>query len=305
MSFDPFKVRVPATTANLGAGFDCLGLALSLWNELEVHPSEKLIVEVEGEGVGSLAEGEENLVWKTFRDFFERVGEFPPTVKIVCRNRIPLARGLGSSAAVRISALVAARQSSEHTMEDHELLQIAVKDEGHPDNVAPALLGGLVVCGRDGEKAVSKRIEPAPGLRAALLIPESTLETSEARRILPDQVPFTDAVANLQNTALTTAAFLTGDYELLRASLSDRLHQPYRKKLIPGFDATLQAAREAGALGAALSGAGSTLIAFATGELERIAEAMTQAFSENGGGPSRSLVADIDLKGAVVTPIQG
>jgi homoserine kinase len=300
VSFDPFKVKVPASTANLGAGFDCLGLALSIWNEVEVRPADKLAIRVEGEGAGSLAKGEENLVWKTFREFFERVGEVPPTVELVCRNRIPLARGLGSSAAVRVSALVAARHSSAHTMEDEELLQIAAHAEGHPDNVAPALLGGLVVCGRDGDSVVTQRIEPAAGVRAVLLIPESTLETSEARMVLPTQVPFADAVSNLQNAALTTAAFLTGEYELLRSSLDDCLHQPYRKKLMPGFDETLEAARKAGAYGAALSGAGPTLVAFTSGNEERIAQAMTQAFTQNGGGACRTEVADIDLKGAVV-----
>ena len=303
MSFKPFKVRVPATTANLGAGFDCLGLALSLWNELDVRPSEELRIRVEGEGKGLLAENENNLVWRTIERYHERMETAPPTLELLCQNKIPLARGLGSSAAVRIAALVAANHCAGDSLSNNLLLQIAAEEEGHPDNVAPALLGGLVVCGRDGKATVSKRIEPAPGLRAVLLIPEATLETLAARNVLPKEVPHADAVHNLQNTALTTAAFLTGDYDLLKSSLDDRLHQPYRKALFPGFDATLTAAGEAGAYGAALSGAGPTLIAFTGEHEEEIADAMSAAFSANGGGPCRTEVVEILSKGASVQPI--
>jgi homoserine kinase len=304
MSFSPFKVSVPATTANLGAGFDCLGLALALRNEVEVRPSDTPRICVEGEGKELLPANPDNLVWKTFRKGFQEMDRAPPAVEMLCGNRIPLARGLGSSAAVRIAALMAANEVAGKPFDNDRILQIAVAEEGHPDNVAPALHGGMVVCGRDGDRTVSQRFEPASGIRVVLLIPDMTLETREARKVLPDTFSMADSVSNLQNTALTTVAFLTGDYSVLSTSLHDRLHQPYRKALIPGFDKTLEAARAAGAYGAALSGAGPTLAAFADRSEEAVAEAMQAAFAESGGGGSRTAVVEVDLLGAFVSALR-
>jgi homoserine kinase len=303
MSFTPLKVSVPATTANLGAGFDCLGLALALRNEIDVRPSDTPRIRVEGEGKEALPASLDNLVWRTFCKGFQQMDREPPAVEILCGNRIPLARGLGSSAAVRIAALMAANEIAGQPFDNDRILQIAAAEEGHPDNVAPALFGGMVVCGRDGDRTVTRRFEPASGIRVVLLIPEMTLETEEARRILPDTCSMADSVSNLQNTALTTFAFLTGDYGVLSTSLHDRLHQPYRKALIPGFDRTLEAAREAGAHGAALSGAGPTMAAFTDRNEEAVAEAMQAAFAESGGGGSRTAVVEVDLLGAFVSAL--
>lgn len=300
MPFHPFRVRVPATTANLGPGFDCLGLALDLHNELSVRPAGEFSLRVRGEGEGQAPENERNLIWRTFAGLFERLGQPPPRVNLECLNRVPLARGLGSSAAARVAALVAANRCAGDPFAREELLQFAVEAEGHPDNVAPALLGGLVVCGADGDRAVAKRIEPKPGLRVVLLIPERKLSTEEARRALPKEVPLRDAVANLQNTALTALAFATGDYTLLKSSLSDRLHQPYRAPLMPGFLAALEAARDSGALGAALSGAGPTIAAFALGPLDPVMQGMKIVFEAAGGGANKVIALDVNLKGAEI-----
>jgi homoserine kinase len=300
MEFAPFYVTVPATTANLGPGFDCLGLALSLYNRIEMSPAASLSLRVEGEGEGHLAKGGRNLIWETFSKVFRTLGKPPPPVEIVCQNRIPLARGLGSSAAARIGALLAANHCAGNPFSKESLLEFAVREEGHPDNVAPALLGGLVVCGQSGDHTVSKRIDPAPGVTVVLLIPERTLATSEARRVLPLSVPLIDAVANLQNTALTALAFATGDYQLLECSLADRLHQPYREPLMPGFSEALAAATGAGGLGAALSGAGPSIAAFTRERGEEVGRAMLEAYLAGGGGPARTLVAEIDRVGAQV-----
>jgi homoserine kinase len=300
MSDRPFKVTVPATTANLGAGFDCLGLALTLRNEFILRPAERFSISIEGEGKGSLIADENNLFAKTFLGLFQTLGEVPPPVAIECLNRVPLARGLGSSASVRIGALVAANHLSHNPLPREELLQIAAIEEGHPDNVAPALLGGLVVSGKDRDKTVSQRIEPVGKLLAVLLVPDRTLETKVAREVLPKQVTLADAVTNLQNSSLTVVAFLTGNYNLLRASLVDCLHQPFRKALMPGFDETLEAARKAGAHGSALSGAGPTLVAFTEKDEEEIAEAMEEAFTRAGGGGCRTLSLAVDMKGACI-----
>lgn len=294
-----FKVIVPATTANLGAGLDCLGLALSLYNEIEIIPGEVgLSVYGEGQGDGSWRE---NLIWKTYQSFFDRLGEKPPKVRLACTNRIPFAQGLGSSAAARIGALVAANQWLGNPVSQIELLQMAAHDEGHPDNVAAALYGGLVICGGAGPGLTVKQIKPAPGIRIVLLIPQQPLKTEEARRVLPDSVPFHDAVANLQNTALTAAAFTTGDYSLLAHSLPDRLHQPYREQLVPGLSEIIHAARAAGAYGAALSGAGPAVAAFTKGHEDQVALAMAEAYLRVGRGSCRTQVLDVDLTGTQVS----
>lgn len=300
MSFQPFRVSVPATTANLGAGFDCLGLALSLHNELEVRPDSETQLKVVGEGAGELPTGESNLVLRTLRKASELSGRSLPPIRVVCRNRIPLARGMGSSAAVLVSAALAANRLLGEPLTRAEILRLVVLEEGHSDNVAPALLGGLVVSGRKGEDPVVHRILPAGDLRVVLLVPDFTLETAKAREAVPLTVSLTDAVLNLQNTALTALAFQSGDYSLLESSLVDALHQPYRKGLIPGFDEVLEAARRAGAHGAALSGAGPTLAAFTSQSGKGVAEAMEKAYRECAGGGCRALILEVDREGAVV-----
>ena len=304
MSFQPFRVRVPATTANLGAGFDCLGLALTLYNELEVSPSGFNKLGIEGEGADTLPTDDRNLVLQTFRKVEESTsGELPP-VRILCRNRIPLARGMGSSAAVLVSSAIAANRLLGNPLGKHQILQMVVKEEGHSDNVAPALLGGLVVSGlREGEP-VTQRILPNRNLKVVLLIPDFQLETSRARQAMPDQVPIQDAVTNLQNTALTAMAFATGDYSFLESSLQDRLHQPYRKEFIPGFDEVLAAAQSAGAYGAALSGAGPTLAAFTLDRPEEVADAMRKAYAETAQACCETRILDIDREGAVLEEIE-
>ncbi len=300
MSFEPFRVRVPATTANLGAGFDCLGLALTLYNDLEVHPSGMTKLAIEGEGAGSLPTDESNLVLMTFQKASQLAGEDLPPIRVLCRNRIPLARGMGSSAAVLVSAAIAANRLLGEPLTKHQILQLVVNEEGHSDNVAPALLGGLVVSGLRGEEPVTHQIIPGRELKIVLLVPEFHLETSKARQVMPSSVPLTDAVANIQNTALTALAFASGDYSLLESSLDDRLHQPYRKVLVPGFDAVLAAAKAAGAYGAALSGAGPTLVAFSLDRPEAVAKAMEAAYTKEGDGSCKTLILDVDKEGAVV-----
>ena len=295
-----FKVTVPATTANLGAGLDCLGLALTLYNEIEVTPSDAPFLAVKGEGAEE-SSSRKNLILRTFESFFLQLREKPPSVGIICTNHIPFMQGLGSSAAARIGALVAANQCLGNRLSLMELIQVAARDEGHPDNVAAALLGGLVVCGGSGTDLVVKKIQPTPGLRVVLLIPKQPLKTQEARLLLPDTVPITDAIINLQNTALTVTAFTTGDYPLLNLSLSDRLHQPYREPLMPGFRAVVESARKAGAFGAALSGAGTAIAAFVSDHEQDVAAAMEAAFRKNGNGSCRTLILDVDHDGTRVS----
>ena len=272
-------VRIPATTANLGPGFDCLGMALNLWNEA-VFSIEKssLDISIQGEGQGVLPRNNRNHIARAFFSFFESMHlPAPAGLRIQCDNHIPLGSGLGSSAAACLAGLVAANILSGRQASMEEILCLAAEMEGHPDNVTAALLGGLVIVVKDQDEILTRRYD-VPDLQVAVVIPEINLPTEVARAALPLQVPLRDAVFNLGRTALVCDAIRTGDYDLLGKVMVDRLHQPYRLALIPGGAQALQAARQAGASAAAISGAGPGLIAFTSQAAEQAATAMATVF---------------------------
>jgi homoserine kinase len=272
-------VRIPATTANLGPGFDCLGMALDLWNEA-VFTIQKsgLEIAIQGEGRGVLPTNPRNHIARAFFSFFESMHLPAPTgLRIQCDNHIPLGSGLGSSAAACLTGLVAANSFTGGEASMEKILCLATEMEGHPDNVSAALLGGLVIVVKDQDKILTRRFE-VPDLHVAVVIPEINLPTEVARAALPVQVPLQDAVFNLGRTALVCDAIRTGDYELLGKAMVDRLHQPYRLALILGGAQALQAAIRAGASAAAISGAGPGLIAFSSQAAEEAASAMAAVF---------------------------
>jgi len=275
-------VRVPATTANMGPGFDSLGLALGLLNVVEVWPDEGETHLIEGEGADTLPRGAENLVRRSMAAVAERVGGALPRVGVRQVNAIPLARGLGSSSAAIVGGCVAANALLGKPLSAEALLHVAAEIEGHPDNVAPALYGGLTVCYQAEAGPGCLRVRPVNPPRAVVAIPEHEVSTERARQALPDMVPRADAVFNVGHAAAVVAAFATGTYEALGAAMADRLHQPYRAHLVPGIDQAIAAARAAGALGAALSGSGPTIIAFAAAGEEAIAAAMKDALARVG-----------------------
>jgi homoserine kinase len=237
-------VRVPASSANLGPGFDCLAAALALHLELEVEETGRFAVETHL----PVARGRENLCVQAFERLRSADGF---TFRI--RSRIPLSGGLGSSAAAIVAGLMAA----DHLFElDAPLLELASQLEGHPDNVAAALCGGLVVC--TGGDAV--RFDPPTGLEALAVVPEEAVNTKRARAALPAQVPLEDAVFNVAHASLLTLGLARGDWDLLARGLHDRLHQPYRGPLFPRSLELAERARELGALGATISGAGPTVL---------------------------------------------
>lgn len=286
-------VRVPASSANLGPGFDALGLALALYNEVIAEEASGVTVTVEGEGSGRLAPGEKNVVARGVRLVYDTAGRPFTGIALTCVNRIPLARGLGSSAAAWVGGLVAGNALLGAPLDPPALLTLAARAEGHPDNVAAALLGGLTVSSMtpDGVTAVSLGV---PGrLTWVVLIPEVTSATSEARAVLPATVPRQDAVFNVQRVALLLAALQSGRLDALEGALDDRLHQPYRLKLFPWMTNVIAAARAAGALGCVLSGAGPALLAVVNGGGEEVARAMEEALRAAGvGGRARSLAVD-------------
>lgn len=275
-------VRVPATSANLGPGFDCLALALDLYNEVTVQTAtEGLQVSVTGEGVVGLPADESNLVAQAALRAFEAFDEQAPGLRIQCHNQIPLGSGLGSSAAAVIAGLCAGNALLEGKMSDEELLFLAFALEGHADNAAAALNGGLnLVRARPAELIVRK--VPIQPLQVALAVPGFELPTDRMRAALPEYVPLTDAVDNMASLGMLLEALRDGNFDLLQEAASDRLHQPHRLKRIPGAQAALDAAYTAGASAAVLSGAGPSLLAFAPQGLQGIADAMAEAFSAAG-----------------------
>jgi homoserine kinase len=288
------QVRVPATTANLGPGFDALGLALDLWNEVWVRPATTTQVHVCGEGVGLPLEA--NRTVQAIHYFYQRVlGQTPPPLEIVHYNRIPLSSGLGSSAAAALSGLLAASALSGHTLNTAILLRLATDLEGHADNAAAALLGGLVVIVAEGDDLYPYRFAPATW-QIAVVLPSIDLSTAAARAALPRQIALEQAVYNLGRAALVVQALQEGDLVLLRRAMQDRLHQPYRLPLIPGAMEAIGRAYDHGAA-AALSGAGPSVIAFGHGDIRPIAAAMQDAF-RSAGMDARAWILTPSLNGA-------
>jgi homoserine kinase len=256
-------VRAPATAANLGPGFDALALAFDLWNEVVVDAESTLSVKVAGEGAGELPEDQTNLVLRSMRHVAERLGQSLPPVAVRCTNRIPLERGLGSSAAAVVAGVLAADRVLGTGLTNERLLDLAVALEGHPDNVAACLCGGLVIAYRDAAGWRAERLDPHPDLRPVLLVPEERLATDAARRALPREVPLADAVFNMGRSALAVIA-LTRRPELLPTALEDRLHQDRRLDLAPTSRAVFEDLLTSG-IPACVAGAGPSLVAFETG----------------------------------------
>ena len=296
-------VRVPATSANLGPGFDCLGLALDLWNETIIRLAIEYTVQVKGEGKEKLSPGENNMIIRSAQKLAETVGKRLPPFHVDCSNHIPLSSGLGSSAAAKLTGLLGANTLLGKPLTNEEILNLAAEMEGHPDNVAPAMLGGLVVSTMEDGKVLAQRIQMAPhnneSVCITIVFPEFPLPTHEARRALPQEVPLKDAIHNISRAVLLTEAFRNGDVELLGKAVTDTLHQPHRLPLIPGARAAMDAAKQAGAAAVALSGAGPSLIAFSSQNDPAIGEAMKDCFQERGL-PARIFPLKISDHGAEV-----
>ena len=274
-------VNIPATSANMGPGLDCLGVALDIWNVVKVFDGEGAI-EVLGFGEDSLPTDETNLVYKGFAELFRLIGRPVPSVKIVCENRIHLERGMGSSSAALLGGLYAANLYSGNLKSDMEILNIAASWEGHPDNVSPALLGGMQICLYDNNELIVSRVDIPEDLAVVLFIPEQAMPTREARSLLSPEIYRSDAIYNISRSALLVQAFTTGDMSKLRYATQDKLHQPARQKLFHPMKNIIRAAVDAGAYGAFLSGAGSTILAFCKDREYTIGYEMADAAMKSG-----------------------
>lgn len=295
------KVRVPGTTANCGPGFDAIGIACTIYNDLELILSEEgsLFIEIDGEGKGSIPTDENNIVYQVIQSVFAKVGKNFQGIHIKMHNQIPLSRGLGSSAAAIVAGLFAANEATGSILSKDDLLNMATAIEGHPDNVAPAIFGGITTSVMESEQAHYLRFVPPAKLSMIVAIPDFNLSTHAARQVLPQTVPFKDAVFNISRTALVIGALCKGEFQHLRYALADKIHQPYREHLIPGMGQVFDAALGKGALGVALSGAGPCLIAFAQDHLDEIGLGMVEAFAKHEIA-STYLSLDIDTEGAKV-----
>jgi len=276
------NIKVPATSANLGPGFDSLGLALGLWNETTITPASEFFVQVSGEGADRLSQGKNNLIIRAAQRMGERAGKSLPPFHAECVNAIPLSSGMGSSSAAILTGLLAGNTLLEYPFLSEEILNLASEMEGHPDNVAPALMGGLVVSTMDEGRVIARQIPIGADIQITIALPDYYLPTKKARAALPKKISMKNAVHNISRAVLVTEAFRIGDLNLLGEAMTDTLHQPYRLPLIPGAQSAMDAAKEAGAAAVALSGAGPSLIAFSSKAEAGIGESMRRAFDEAG-----------------------
>ena len=290
-------IRVPATTANLGPGFDCIGLALDLWNEVQFEADDQITYRVTGEGASQLDNQPNNLLVEAFLRVYELCGQDSKGATIRSHNQIPPSSGMGSSAAALVAGIFGANELLGRPLNQADMLKLATELEGHPDNVAPALLGGLVVSVMNEGEILSRRYE-TPSLAAVIVKPDVDWPTRVARAVLPPSVPRADAIFNIGRTALVVDALRSGDLDLLRKAMDDRLHQPYRLERIPGGKAAFEAARRFGA--AALSGAGPSILCFVESGQERQALTAIQTAFEAAGVLARGLVTRPSTQGCAV-----
>jgi homoserine kinase len=294
-------VRVPATTANIGPGFDCLGAALSLYNEFRFDSAEGLQITATGLGADRVNCNADNMVYQAFCHYFEHLQQPIPGVAIQIQMNVPLARGLGSSATAIVGGLVGANALAGKQLSDLELANLATTMEGHPDNVVPALLGGA----RISASGVDRAWEVAPltwheTITPVVAIPAFELSTQEARSVLPQEYSRADAVFNAAHVGLLIQGLATGNADWLKAALQDKIHQPYRQSLIRGYGEVQAAAIAAGAYGMVISGAGPTLLALTPRDRAEVVRDAMQAAWQVCGVDATALVLQLDEAGTMV-----
>src|SRR5581483_9729451 len=279
---DVWQVRVPASSANLGPGFDALGLALEIWLECRYRKSDALRIRAYGRDADTISTSEDNLIWQTALAVAADTGETLPPVDLEIINDIPIGKGLGSSAAALTAGVVIADHLLGLNWKPHRILDEAARIEGHPDNVAACVLGSIVASAIDsGGVARAVRLELPERYGVGVVVPDFILPTVKARAVLPDSYSRADAVFNVQRSALLIAALATGTTSAFPAALQDRLHQPYRAPLVPGLDDILRL-RAPGLLGCVLSGAGPSILVFHETGYEHVCELVCQIFGIHG-----------------------
>ncbi len=304
------SVKVPATTANLGPGFDCLGLALPIYNTITVEETImpgtgieiNIIDETNEQDIISIPTDENNIVYKAIELLYNSIGQSPSELKITIKTQIPIARGLGSSAAVIVGGLIAANELLGRPADEAALLSIATEIENHPDNITPAVVGGFVVSSleEDGSVIYSKMNWPKDW-NITVCIPDYELSTSIARSVLPAQVPMKDAIFNLKHVGMLVQAVNTHDEKLMKAALDDRLHQQYREKLIPGLKEIKEALKhEDNVMGVVISGAGPAILVISYGNnLDKIRQTVSDVWLDLNV-KSKILTLQVESNGAQI-----
>ncbi len=297
-------VRVPATTANLGPGFDTLGLALSVYDELDVtaRADAALVVEVHGVGEGEIATDSSNLVVRAIQHVFDSVGETMPGLTIIAHNAIPQSRGMGSSAAAIVAGIMAAKGllGGAVDLDSARLLRLAAEMEGHPDNVAPALFGGLTIAWVENGAPQFKKLSVHRGVSPVVFVPAQVMSTSLARSLQPESVPHEDAVFNVSRSALLIAALIQSP-ELLLAATEDKLHQSYRASAMPEASSLVTLLRSYG-FAAVISGAGPSVLVLCSDPAQRLAAA--DLVEREASAPWQPYLLAVDVRGATVTPVE-
>jgi len=257
-----FNIKIPATTANIGPGFDSIGMALKLYNNIifeeidcgfEIQTAKKQNIEIPTD--------ESNLIYQTMLKFFDEADKKLNGIKIIQNDNIPLTRGLGSSAACIVGGILAADKIAKTNLSKKEIAEIAAKYEGHPDNSTPAILGGMVISAMNEKGKLNfVKIDVPKELTFNVMIPDFTLSTEKARQVIPEYINLKDAIFNLSRTALLVSSIMSGKFENIETAVDDKIHQPYRMPIIPDMEKIFEKAKEFGALATFLSGAGPTLI---------------------------------------------
>ena len=294
-----YKVVVPATSANLGPGFDCMGVALELYNITEVEEIETGL-KIESNSGNNNYNNENNLIYRTMKHIFDKVGHTPKGIRIIQTDNIPSTRGLGSSAACIVAGLLAANMMTGQNFSRDEIALIAAKLDGHPDNTTPAIFGGLRAAALSEDKLYHVDIETTENLKFIALIPDFTLSTTKARMILPQLVSHNDAVFNLGRLAVLVSSLSQGKYENLVCGLEDKIHQPYRKRFIPDIDKIFKKSMDLGARGCYISGAGPAIMALVDSEHNEFINKMEEYIVDNLKTSWAPVLLKINKNGAEV-----
>lgn len=251
------EVRVPATSANMGPGFDCLGIAVNMYNRFMVEEIEEGLI---FEGCDDKFKNEDNLIYRAMKKCFEKIGYKPKGLRIKIESEIPVSRGLGSSAACVIGGVVCANELAGRVLNNQELLDLAVEVEGHPDNINPAFCGGMTVSISEDKEVIYNKVNIKDGIKFCALIPDFTLSTEKARAVLPKNIDYKDGIYNIGRTALLISALNNGNFDLLKFACKDKFHQDYRAELIENFYSIKKECERLNCLGVFLSGAGPTIM---------------------------------------------
>ncbi len=295
------SVKVPATTANLGAGFDCIGAALSLYNQFTFTLADALSIVAKGAEASRVDLSSENLAYQAFIKVFDRLQRPIPGIKLEIDLEVPLARGLGSSATAIVGGLLGGNGIAGFPLSPAEIMEMAIAMEGHPDNVVPALIGGCRLAASYGEQWEICDIPWHSTIAPVVAIPNFELSTAEARQVLPATYSRADTVFNISHLALLMRGLETGNSQWVKAGLVDRIHQPYRQKLIQGYTEVEQAAVAAGAYGLVISGAGPTLLALVDeSRASQVVQAMSAAWQIMGIEPIVQIL-QLDVAGAQIS----